>query len=915
MSAASRFRLAALFLLAAPLSVLACSGQLRIELEESGVYALDHAAIVAAQPGLADCAVDDLALTWKGEEVPIRVVARGERLADGDRIEWVGRQLHGPQSWFDSYSVRNVYLLGAAPGPHARMRELPAPDAVGATASRRLHLEQENLMIRLDQRQQKPGEEPDVWQWAKLTQVDPAPFETTFDLPDLDARAGSAELTLNFRGLSAVRGPYDRKEFADRKPADHTVEIVVNGRTLEPFAWDGRDEVSHAFEVPVSALKAAGNHVELRVPRRALPWEPATQAVDVVMFNWLDARYPVTGDLADAALPLSPRSADERALSLAWQGAQSPALYGSDGAWRPGAARGDRFAFASAEPGTELFPATPQTVRQPLALRAVRGDEWRSPEKGYDYLIVSHSRLIDAIRPLAEFHERRGLAVAILDIDEVYDQYNHGIVHPRAIRNLVDAAWHRWPKKPRFLLLVGDSSFDIRHETYNDLAYAKWTNRELLFPGHFGSVPGGKYEKQPEKLADRNLIPTWQFPSPEGQSASDNWFAAGDGDDWHPVVAVGRIPVVEPEEVTAVVDKTIAYMSKPQPGAWRRDVMFITDEIETFKKASDRIAGELGKEGFAVDKVYANPAVEENAAHQRAIHDGIDEGRLLVHFIGHGGRYIWRTGPPDLRSNQDLFTLDDVSKLGNGDRLPMVLSMTCYSAPFDNPTEDSIGERFLREPGKGAVAVFAASWRNTPTPEFSKSVIDELLVPGATIGEAIVAAKRKSKDRVLVEMYNLLGDPALVLERPQDQARIALDDHRHDRGVLVDLGQPSFDGNVHVDWLDATGNKLQSIEYRAADPRFRLPIPSDEAAAVRVYAACTRTGRDMVGGLDIAAALRARSVAKSPVQVVSDWWKRLTYTPPPRRERTPDTILLSEFDRDETPPEPQAAGRASAASP
>ena len=23
----------------------------------------------------------------------------------------------------------------------------------------------------------------------------------------------------------------------------------------------------------------------------------------------------------------------------------------------------------------------------------------------------------------------------------------------------------------------------------------------------------------------------------------------------------------------------------------------------------------------------------------------------VLHFIGHGGRYIWRTGPPDLRKN------------------------------------------------------------------------------------------------------------------------------------------------------------------------------------------------------------------------------------------------------------------------
>ena len=88
------------------------------------------------------------------------------------------------------------------------------------------------------------------------------------------------------------------------------------------------------------------------------------------------------------------------------------------------------------------------------------------------------------------------------------------------------------------------------------------------------------------------------------------------------------------------------------------------------------LGGDQTTIGLLADKVYAKPDVTENAVHQRAIHDGIDAGRLLVHFIGHGGRYIWRTGPPDLRKNHDLFTLDDVSGLHNSGRLPMVLSMT-----------------------------------------------------------------------------------------------------------------------------------------------------------------------------------------------------------------------------------------------
>jgi hypothetical protein len=889
----------ALVLFAAPLPLLACSGRLHIELEQAGVYTLDHAAIVAAQPGLADCAAGELVLTQAGNEVPVRVVARGERFADGDRIEWIGQALHGTESWYDAYSVNNVYLLGAAPGAHARMRdaEVAGSAPVGRAAlERSLHIEQENLMIRLDQTQQKPGEESDIWQWAKLTQVDPKPFETSFDLPDLDAHAATLKLTLNFRGLSDL--PVVPKDKGP-KPDDHVVEVVVNGHAVSTLQWNGRNEEHRQLDVPIAALKPRQNTLALRVLKRTSPTDAKADIVDVVMFNWLEARYPLGGDLDAAALPLEVRAEAAAPLQLGYRGKGLPTLYGADGVRRPGhSIGGGRYAFAEAPAGVELFPALDGQLAKPLALRAVAEGDWQHPAAAYDYLIVSHPSLIDAIRPLAEFHEKRGLKVAILDINAVYDQFNNGITHPRAIRQLVDVAYHGWPApRPRFLLLVGDASYDIRHDTYNDANYAKWVDQELLYPNAFGAIGGTPYKNAPKKLADRNLIPTWQFPSPEGQSASDNWFGAVDGDDWHPVVAVGRFPVVEPAEVKAIVDKTIDYISKPQLGAWRRDVMFITDEIDAFKKASDEIAGGLGKEGFLADKVYASPKESDNLAHQSAIRDGIDDGRLLVHFIGHGGRFIWRTGPPDLRKNHDLFTLDDVSSLTNSERLPMILSMTCYSAPFDNPTEDSIGEKFLREPGKGAVAVFAASWRNSPSTDFSKEIISELLKPGATIGESIVRAKKATQARTLVEMYNLLGDPAVVLERPQDAARVALSGTRWDEGVVVDLEQPSFDGNVVVDWLDAKGTRLSSANYRTSESRFRLPVPAGvqgKLAQVRVYAASTASGRDAIGGVDF---VEQRSAPAKPLRVaLIDWWRDVTRPPyqPPMRHA--DTIAILDFD-------------------
>jgi hypothetical protein len=43
--------------------------------------------------------------------------------------------------------------------------------------------------------------------------------------------------------------------------------------------------------------------------------------------------------------------------------------------------------------------------------------------------------------------------------------------------------------------------------------------------------------------------------------------------------------------------------------------------------------------------------------------------------------------------------------------------------------------------------------------------MEELQVPGTTIGEAIQRAKHRIRTPILVETYNLLGDPALPMRQ------------------------------------------------------------------------------------------------------------------------------------------------------
>ncbi len=883
----------------------ACSGRLHIEVQDSGVYALDYAAIVAQQPGLGDCRSDMLSLSNRNKEVPIRIVGDSDgQFGPGSRIEWVGEALHGPMSWNDQYSNFNVYQLGAVAGQHARMREVaPEPKPAIVRLKRRVHIEQDNLMLRLSQVEMKAGTEPDVWQWAKLTPVDAHPFTWNFDLADLDTRAAArrgtgAALTLSFRGVSSVLHGRDGK-----KAIDHVVEISVNGKPLPAQRWDGRGEQRMTIEIPVAVLKDKGNVLSLRVPQRAIADDPSIFVVDVVMFNWMEVTYPISGNLAASSAAFTAEG--NGTVELEYSGSGIPALYDGTGRYRRLVAAGHNRYRGAVLGSVELFGVAGDQTLRPTLVRPVAELELRTDNSGYDYLMVSHSRLLDAIEPLARFHRGRHLRTAVLDVDAVYDEFNGGIPHPIAIRKLVAWGTEHWQVKPRYLLLVGDASADIHHDVRSERLQSAAsalrphpTQEELMLPTGLSSMPTTSYKEWDPDLPNRNLIPTWQYPSQEGQAASDNDFVALESGNFHPKLAVGRFPVVEPAEVTAIVDKTIAYMTKPTPGDWRRDVTFIsTDEVASFKKGSDNIAENLGEQGFSIRNIYTKQDASTAAAANAELKRDLDAGNLLVHFIGHGGAFIWRVGPP-----ADLFTLEDVSRLTNIGRYPMVLAMTCFSAPFDNPTEDSIGERFLRERDKGAVAVFAASWTNSPNPEYSRILIDNLLKLDNPVGDAIVATKAQIGDRTFVELYNLLGDPALVLARPRETLQLVRGVDRWQDQVIIQVPERDFGGDVDIDWVDAEGKTLSAQHYESRDSRFALDVPRSNPAEVRVYAHNLRTGHTAIGGLQLIAPLEppaptaAQPAGLAPAAVSQPVPAAMKPTPAALAPKRPDAIARMRFE-------------------
>ena len=843
-----------LILSLATLGIVGCTNSdsmLRLEVTEQGIHRLTGQDLrTAGWKGIIH--TEDLNLSYRGEPVGLWVEDGGDGRFDlEDHLEFRGERLSGEGGrTFHRYSKINVYHLDQQGSGGFLKAENYAGDS-GRSALRIHHLEENHLMVRLNSRDTEGEVEPDPWYWRKLTPLKGArEFSIDLNLEDLDPDSTHpVSLRVRYRGMSTIRkkrglrggltnrsgrsGATMKLRDSSEEVMDHVVELTLGDQVLDTLAWNGRKET--AFEISTEALAGLEPGIH-RLSQRVVRRKDAEKKllIDVVMLDSVEFTYPTRPRIQDRTVVLSPL--DGRGESIEVLGKQSEVIIAHTLNSRSRVEVGPSGSVAI--PWTEagdLWIARKDAFQKPR-IRPVVASSLRSTQRQADYLVITHPSLRKAIMPLVEAHSQRGLKVAVVSVETIYEEFNHGIVHPQAIRDFVAHAYHEWEEpRPRYVLLVGDASWDIHNDQADGRLYADWTTRIEGRGLDFGETGRPQYGGEKGEIF-RNLLPTGSYQSSQGHSASDNFFVTVDGDDFLPDLAIGRFPVVSPQEVSDIVDKTLSYLRSAPVGPWRRSILWITNEEKWAQKTSDRLAQEAEISGFGANKVYPQPEEADNSLHQGSLQNAFNEGQILVHFYGHGGRHIWRTGPPDLKKNHDLFTLDHVDGLKPNKQLPLILSMTCYSAPFDHPTADSIGEKFLRVANRGAVAVFAASWRNSPRSEISQTIIREISQNHASVGEAIRLAKQGLKSRNLIEQYNLLGDPALSLAVPDSLSLELMD--KTESSFEFGLGR-SLHGEIIVDLFGEDETLMQSYQHSQNGSRLIVPAPEgrhrDDIKRVSVY--------------------------------------------------------------------------------
>ena len=666
----------------------------RLTVEKDGVYRVTEADLAAARYFVEPADLPRLRLRLREQEQPLRVATTGLGPRDGRfALDFVGLAPRGEKTFDDPYNAASVYRLDLAPPGHATRRYVPrlARSSAGATAQSttrlRQHFEENRKLMRFSG-QQAPDE---TWFWELAMAPDKEAKSATIRLERVEP-SRPARLRVRLFGYSTLP-----------ESPDHTVALTWNGRPLGNAVWDGQTEHVFDTELPAGWVLEGANVLSLRTRGET------TKGLDVVLLDWIELTYEET-------LRLAPRDQ----ITLAFDGARTLALQvpAQGGRTRVFDAQAG-LVFAAAAPGSPLrLGLAGDAGGQSSRYWAVAPWGWLRPgiervrprdlrrRAGADLIIATHRDFAAPAERLAERRRSEGLQVRVVEMRDVYEGFSGGFVDPRALRDFVRHAWKTWQPRPRYLLLLGDASWDYRNRQVDDRDFPDHTFMPDAWNVTVPKIPA----EQLGSTNDRLRVPTFQWQSPWGHAASDLYFALVESDDAAPALAVGRLAAGTLQEAEVMVEKVLKYGG----GGTRPSALFLTDEYDHHKQQCDRMAKGLEERGLQAAKIYPRREEKDNEGNSAAIRQALDDGQSLVVFAGHGGRYIWRTGPPDPVKNHDLFTLQHLDELKPAGTLPVVLSLTCYSAPFDHPTADSIGEKMLRLRDKGAVAIVASSWRNVP---------------------------------------------------------------------------------------------------------------------------------------------------------------------------------------------------------
>ncbi|MEK6302004.1 MAG: C25 family cysteine peptidase [Acidobacteriota bacterium] len=668
-------------------ATIARQSAVKISVQREGWYRVSQSELVAAgldlrgDPRLLQLLVD-------GQEQPINVVTEKDgRLS---AIEFYGIGVDSP------YTNLRTYWLTASDQPGKRIDQSDAAGSDATGGSFPYAVERRERTIYFSSL--RNGDKENFF--GSVIARDPVDQSLSLSHVETQSSDG-ATLEVALQGVST---------------AAHNVTVELNGSYAGMISFNGQSEGVGLFNVQPSLLREGPN--ALRLTSGGGP-------SDISLVGYIRLTYPHRYTAEGNALRFT--VAGKQMVTV--DGFSSPAIRVLD-ITNPAAVqemigkvqqqKSGGYAVSlnlqSAESRTLL--AIAGDMSKPVSLAPNNPSSWRQPVNGASLVILSPREFFASLSSLVSLRQKQGYSVAVVDIEDVYDEFSYGQKTPQAVKDFLAYAAANWKKAPRFVMLAGDASFDPKN-------YLGFGDSDLV----------------PTKLIDTQYLET----------ASDDWLVDFNRDGL-PDMAIGRLPVRSAAEALRLATKIAGYDEQRSAGT----LLLVSDHNDTFdfESASNMLRGLIPRNIRIETVERAN--LDDASAKARLI-DAINRGQIIVNYAGHGSANQWRG---------NILTSADAAGLTNAGELSMFVMMTCLNGYFQDAALDSLAESLLKATG-GAVAVWGSSGMTTPD---IQSVLNQqayrMIFNGTptTIGEATARAKAAVTNGDVRRTWILLGDPSMKLK-------------------------------------------------------------------------------------------------------------------------------------------------------
>lgn len=374
-----------------------------------------------------------------------------------------------------------------------------------------------------------------------------------------------------------------------------------------------------------------------------------------------------------------------------------------------------------------------------------------------DYLIVTHPKFLAQAEDLAEFHRvNDSMSVHTVTVEKIYNEFSSGKQDITAIKDFVRMFYERAGQDstlfPKYLLLFGDASYDYKTKS----------------------------------ASNSNYVPTYQSnnsTTPTTSYVSDDFFGLLDPNEGEGIsdlldIGIGRFPVRTVEEAKAAVAKTKGYYAQSTLGPWRNMVTFCGDDEEGYvslihMRDADKLAQyvDTNYEDYHLQKIYFDAYKQESTPGgkrypevNKAINQRVQNGALIVNYVGHGGELGW--------AHERVLEVPDINQWTNKNKLPLFVTATCEFTRFDDFSRTSAGEYVFLNPDGGGIGLLTTTRLVFSTPnfqlsqEFNKIAFEKINNRRPRMGDLNRITKFNGPLSVNTRCFSLIGDPAVKLAYP-----------------------------------------------------------------------------------------------------------------------------------------------------